>query len=244
MQEVQYLIFDADDCPTEWLIPFNELAAFWRNSWEEVWRELKIEKSMGGEELLRHKLLTGLFVSGRPICFHAYSYFNLNIHEVEKHSYFRGLPVEAFTLLREQGYGRIATMEYLVAARSPEFKSYFGVLPSLAMIGLGCKLLSESLPIDAIVTVTRNNRWVNAACAHFGAQALSVNLAMHNVQVDLMSFERQNIKNHPKNDVTQAIESLWENRADCRLTQTIWPKTSKENPYAPTYKPSEFAGSL
>lgn len=213
---IAYMLFDSSDCPAGHIDSFNGLTAFWRKSWEAVWEELRVQKNMGGDELLRHRFIAGVFHEGEAVCFQAYSTHNMHLTETGNHPYFLALPPAAITALRHKGYHRIATMEYLIAARDSELKQVFGAPLGTLMIGLACRLLTESLPIDAIVTVTRNNRSVNKTCSQFGAYSLLADLPLNNVEVDFMTFEPAKICSHPDPKITQAIDHLWKQKQDLR----------------------------
>jgi len=241
MKNLKYMIFDPYDCPAEHIETFNRLSEFWRTSWENVWTELNMNKVMAGDELLRHRLMAGLFLDDEPICFQAYSFYNLHIAEVQRHTYFKSLPQLCLALLRQKGHRRIATMEYLVAARDPKIKQSISSPLGTVMIGLACKLLMHNLPVEAIVTITRNNRSVNRTCSEFGAVPLFARLPMNNVEVDFMEFEASKLSEHPDQSVAGAVQDLWRRRLDLSSSIALFKlPVKKENDHDLSHTATEF----
>jgi hypothetical protein len=216
MKNVQYMIFNPKDCPDEGMPRLNALIKFWRTSWERVFRDLGVHREIVADEIFRQEYVTGLFFEEEPICFHSYSCFNLDIHGAFDQVYFRNYPKDGLEALRNQGYRRVATMEYLVSSRArARLLASLGV-PAPVIVGeLGCWLLFDSLPIERIVTVARRIPGVRSGCESIGGVVLAENLMMNNAMVDLVMFPRQRSAPIHSDPMTMSIlKSLWAKRID------------------------------
>lgn len=189
------------------LSDLNTLFNFYKDIWVSTFSDLKSSKNSIVEDFHRFDVKLGLFSENRPIAFHGYQFFDLRLNSDAEHPYFSQVDVPLVERLLSRGIKKISTLEYMCVC--PEFRKTGNRRIGEILGGYSTQYFIDK-DVDGVVTITRNNRGVNAMCKMYGAEPLYENLKLHNVEVDVMLFEPRSVQENPDPNVQATISQLLE----------------------------------
>lgn len=184
---------------------YQSVYDFFVKSWVSTFEELNCEEVKFKKEFDRFSTIVAVFNDDKPVAFHAYSEFDLNLSSHREHSYFSQVEFPMAEALIQKGFFKVVTMEYMFV--DPKFRKTAGFYLGEVLGGVSTQYLKDC-NLDAVVTISRNDRGVNKMCEMYGGFPLVTELTMHKVRVDVMCFEPKSICSHPNPLIRKWIEQF------------------------------------
>lgn len=205
-----YYLLPSANPPAHLVGLHNQIHGFWKESWQEVLRQLKADATQLGDDFVRQDLVAAICTGGEVVAVHLYSVFALDSDAARAHRYLTGnYPPEFFEKLRAKGVRTVMSMEYLTV--SPNWRKSQGGLHMGAVIGaLGLRVM-EHYGVDAVIAPARRDHKVNEMAYAQGGECIIGNVMNHNVPCDLIAIQRQSVKDPPP-ELARLRDQLWESR--------------------------------
>lgn len=183
----------------------NLLYIFYKKVWTAAFAELNMGHSKIANDYFRFDLKLGVFHGFEPVAFHAYQFFNLNYISDREHSYFNQFEFPLADELFKRDIKKIATMEYLGVDENYRKINGNNLGPIVTFFATQYLIQQD---IDAIVTITRNNRSVNKLCVSMGGEALFTDLPLNNTTVDIFVFRPGQVLLHTDPAIQSQVDDF------------------------------------
>lgn len=210
---LQYVIVPGQHPEEEMRSVYKEIYTFWEKSWESAFRDLKKpEGYLKSDSFTRQDYVGAVLVDGKcmGLCF--YRLADASMPTMIKDSYFSNWGETHIQKLRSYG-DKIVVMGNLTV--SPEARGgKLGFSMKDLILGTAAKVFTW-LEADAMTLAPRRDRNVQRSCAMWGAETIAFDIPSgHGDAVDLMFFFRDRMKTHPRPELGQLVDRLWEDRIE------------------------------
>lgn len=206
--KLQYVIV-----PGQW--PDREITDLYKNvyeCWERVWtdafRELgKPEGFLKSDAFTRQDFVGGILVDGKcmAVCF--YRWADPAMPTMAKDSYFANWGETHIQKLRSRGDRIVVCSNFTVA------KEARGTTLGFSMKDLLMGTVARTflwLGADGMTAALRRDRNVQGACGKWGAQEIAYEVPSgHGDTVELMGFFSDVIAKHPRQELSELVDRLW-----------------------------------
>lgn len=191
---------------------YNDLYKLWQNVWNKTFTELGENKTVAGDEFFLLDELFTVHIDNKAVAMVAAKWLNLELSPCTDNYYFKTFPPETRSALEAHNIKKFMGLGNLVT--HPEWRKQKTGIPFADIVtGLSFKRQIEH-GFDSALCYTRNDRSVNKMVKGFGGISLWQGIKRHNVEVDIMIVQSQNVVSHPSSDVQAFIDKLWGNRSN------------------------------
>ncbi len=188
--------------------------AVWHSVWKEAFQELEGSSELYSDEFTRQQNILAVFEGDQCLLSIFFREVDVGLKGHREDSYFKVWPEKCLAQLEEDYQGKILIGSNTTVAQHAR-GNYQGVSLKRLLTGLSVKFLVES-PLEALVGTMRNNKGMNTVTYEAGAKLLEAGLLHHGVEVDLVVFEKQILKDIP-HQYQALIDRLWRERWDHRM---------------------------
>ncbi|MBV2169419.1 MAG: hypothetical protein KUL82_12000 [Bdellovibrio sp.] len=166
--------------------------------------------TLNEDEFHRARVLAVLQSEDAVVGFHLYSIFDLRELPSKRHSYLKGIPESAKSVIDERGSRSLMAMEYLTVCPDYRAEMIAGARAAELIVRLGLKVLN-SLGLDAAIGVARVDRKVNSLADSIGCEEIML-MEKYNNKCSLMYFDRRIHVAKGNPFVMNMVETLWNQR--------------------------------
>jgi len=185
----------------------------WERVWTEAFRELgKPEGYLKSDAFTRQDYVGGVLVNGQcqALCF--YRWADPALPTMAKDSYFANWSETHIQKLRSRGDRIVVCSNFTVAKEAR--RTTLGFSMKDLLMGTVAKTFLW-LNADGMTAALRRDRNVHGVCGKWGAQEIAYEVPSgHGDTVELMGFFRDVIQKHPRQDLSDLVDTLWEKRIE------------------------------
>lgn len=198
---------------------YDNIFLSWQHFWELTFKKLNSSSKVDMNEFLRQNVLSAFFLGEECKALLLFSFFDFRALMHRSHPYIQRYPEEFCLQMRESKNSLVMTMEYLIVDPSCR-RSQIGVSLKDLICLLALRYFEQS-PAASAIAVTRVDRSINEIFYKKGARALSAGENLHNVEVDLIEFQRPSKVIEGSQVEDFYLDQLWSNRWDLTSSDSI-----------------------
>jgi hypothetical protein len=210
-QDLKYVIVPGQ-WPEQKMKPlYQEVYRCWQDTWSDAFTELgKPPGFLKSDTFTRQDFVGGIFLGDRCVALSFFRWADPTLPTFSSDSYFSNWGETHIRKLRAHGDRIIICSNFTIAKEARRTAAGFSMKDLLVAITLKTFLHTGA---DALTGALRRDRHVNEACARWGGVEIAREVASgHGDTVDLMGFYHDVIAKHPRQDLSDLVDSLWEAR--------------------------------
>jgi hypothetical protein len=212
--------------PGQWPEPeikdlYQNVFNCWWNVWTDAFKELgKPEGYLKSDAFTRQDYVGGILVDGKCLAVCFYRWADPTMPTMAKDSYFSNWGETHIQKLRSRGDKIVVCSNFTVAREARGVNLGFSMKDLL--MGTVAKTFAWLNP-DGMTAALRRDRNVQGVCGKWGAQEIAYEVPSgHGDTVELMGFFSDVMAKHPRQELSDLVDKLW-----------------NESPYIPSTKEIE-----
>lgn len=203
----------------------NEVYAFWKLFWAEVFRENHSSSAPDANIFYRQDLVAVITKKDKIVGTVFFTENNLASDVISDISYFSRPHVNEFSRkMRERGIHTLSTLEMLTVA--PEFRRRVtGISFGTILVGIVMEAFKLA-GAEVVFGPVRTDNGADKLLFDFGWKLISEGYSMHGTPVALSALFRHELKASGNSLHQKLIDHLWRNRTDLRIPGASLPKAA------------------
>lgn len=215
LSSFRYMSFEGTSEPSADELPFLEEAfRLWKAVWSKTFKELDGAERIYADDFTRQTKVGCVFDNGKCVAVVFVRMADFRFSASEDDSYFKVWPESAKNKLIAHGK-RVAVGSYITVDEHYRGDMGLGLKLKDLLMGLALKE-SELLGADVMTGTLRCNRGMRSSGDRFGSVHLETT-SHHGVEVDLVAFYVQELKEKGLFNSHVGVERLWRGRQDLSL---------------------------
>lgn len=189
----------------------------WWSVWTEAFKELgKPEGYLKSDAFTRQDYVGGVLVDGKCVAVCFYRWADPTLPTMERDSYFANWGETHIRKLRSHGDNILVCSNFTIASAARG--STVGFSMKDVLTALSAKMCVWTA-CDAMTAALRRDRNVHGACERWGAEIIAHEVPSgHGDMVALMSFYRDVVANHPRQELSDLVDKLW---TECKIRPLV-----------------------
>lgn len=212
--DLQFQLIPAEPDTAASLTAYNEAYRCWSSVWEGTFKELDGQTQLYSDDFSRQSLVGGLFAGTRCVALGLFRDVDFDSAPARDDSYFKVWSESAVQGLLRHG-PRVTVGSHITV--DPEFRGEMNGRVRLKHLisGLMVREFLES-GRNAMTGTMRCDRGMQKEAGHFGGTCLQSGVRHHGVEVELVAFYREALREPGALITDLGVEKLWLMRRDFR----------------------------
>jgi hypothetical protein len=208
LSELDFYVLNTKDPGSHEIELVERAFAFWRRSWEETFRTLKViddDHRLYADDFLDREAMA-LFAGDEPVAL----FFGhlVSLRESQRnHSYFKNYPPRIFESLKQLGFSRAFVLSYMTVL--PDYRKSLTDVPMYELLfSLGVKRF-RTVPHECLLGYIRKDLSFHKTFDRHGGIHLAQN-HVYNVDVEYFYMTKASARLSPLPHVAETTNILWE----------------------------------